>query len=197
MRLGDLDNLKNKFWHGDLVPNKDMYHISEIMYVIDNTEPVIPEEFKPLIDKVVEILPDLTNAIIEQLPRIISSKIKCSECSYYKDTWNVIPRPHGEWIPIKYRPMTTDERNEFAEYYGVEFCDTLVEKVFDCTMPEDGQKILISSSWGVSEDVADNDIAGEGFTNYGLEANGDWDGVDAWMPLPEPYKKDGGADDDK
>ena len=25
----------------------------------------------------------------------------------------------------------------------------------------------------------------------GLENNGDWDGIDAWMPMPEPYKKDG------
>lgn len=31
-----LDALKNKFWHGDLVPNKDMYHISEIMRIIDD-----------------------------------------------------------------------------------------------------------------------------------------------------------------
>lgn len=96
-----------------------------------------------------------------------------------------------KWIPITYRPMTEEERIEFAEYYGIEFCDTLEEKVFDCPMPEDGQEILISGSWGVTEDVADNDIAGEGFTTYGLEGNGDWDGVDAWMPKPEPYRKDG------
>lgn len=69
-----------------------------IYRVIDNAPTVIPEEFKPIIDKVVDILPELTNAIIEQLPQIISSNIKCSECSYYKDTWNVIPRPQGEWI---------------------------------------------------------------------------------------------------
>jgi hypothetical protein len=31
-----LDSLKNKFWHGDLIPNKDMYHISEIMCIIDS-----------------------------------------------------------------------------------------------------------------------------------------------------------------
>ena len=97
----------------------------------------------------------------------------------------------SQWIPVTYRPMTVKERIEFAEYYGIEFCDTLEEKVFDCPMPEDGQEILISGSWGVTEDVADNDIAGEGFTTYGLEGNGDWDGVDAWMPKPEPYKKEG------
>lgn len=97
----------------------------------------------------------------------------------------------SQWIPITYRPMTMEERIEFAEHYGIEFCDTLEEKAFDCPMPEDGQEILISKSWGVVEDVADNDIDGEGFICYGLEGNGDWDGVDAWMPKPEPYKKEG------
>lgn len=43
MRLGDLDNLKNKFWHGDGLPNKDMYHISEINYIIDNAPTVEPD----------------------------------------------------------------------------------------------------------------------------------------------------------
>lgn len=105
----------------------------------------------------------------------------------------------GEWIPIKYRPLTEEERIAFAEHYGVECCDTLEEKAevlkealaFDCPMPEDRQSILISTSWGVVEDVADNDIDGEGFICSGLEINGDWDGVDAWMPLPKPYRKDG------
>lgn len=99
----------------------------------------------------------------------------------------------GEWIAIKYRPLTVKERIAFAEHYGVEYCDTLDEKAFDCPMPEDRQHILISTSWGVAEDFADNDIDGEGFIVYGLENNGDWDGVDAWQPMPEPYKK-GGAE---
>jgi hypothetical protein len=100
-------------------------------------------------------------------------------------------REQGEWIPVTYRPLTEKERITFAEHYGVEYCDTLDEKAFDCPMPEDGQEILISTSWGVVEDVADNDIDGEGFICRGLEINGDWDGVDAWMPKPEPYRKAG------
>lgn len=98
---------------------------------------------------------------------------------------------NSQWIPITYRPLTVEERIAFAEHYGVEYCDTSEEEAFDCPMPEDGQEILISTSWGVVEDVADNDIDGEGFISYGLEINGDWDGVDAWMPKPEPYKKEG------
>lgn len=94
----------------------------------------------------------------------------------------------NQWIPIKYRPLTPEERIEFAEYYGIEYCDTVSEKAFDCHMPEDGQEILISGSCGVSIDIADNDIDC-GFIVYGLEGNGDWEGIDAWMPLPEPYKE--------
>lgn len=100
-------------------------------------------------------------------------------------------RETPEWIPIRMRPMTSKERIEFAKHYGIEYCDTSEEKAFDCPMPEDGQEILISTLWGVTEDVADNDIDGEGFICYGLEANGDWDGVEAWMPKPERYKKEG------
>lgn len=98
-------------------------------------------------------------------------------------------RPTGKWIPVTYRPLTEEERIAFAEHYGIEYCDTVDEKAFDCPMPEDCQEILISTSWGVVEDVADNDIDGERFICYGLETNGDWEGVDAWMPKPEPYKK--------
>ena len=96
----------------------------------------------------------------------------------------------SQWIPITYRPLTVDERIAFADHYGIKYSDT-DEKAFDCPMPEDKQSILISTSWGVVEDYADNDIDGEGFICYGLEINGDWDGVDAWMPKPEPYKKGG------
>ena len=98
-------------------------------------------------------------------------------------------RPTGEWIPVKTRPMTTEERIKFAEHYGIEYCDTADEKVLDCPLPEDGQEVLVSSRWGVHTDVADNDIDGEGFISYVLEENGDWEGINAWMPLPEPYKK--------
>lgn len=100
-----------------------------------------------------------------------------------------IIQPTSEWIPIKYRPLNVDERIQFADHYGIEYSDTIDEKAFDCPMPEDGQEILISTAWGVRADVACNDVDGEGFVCYGLENNDDWDGVDAWMPMPTPYEK--------
>ena len=111
--------------------------------------------------------------------KALNEAIKALECG-----------TQGEWIPIKYRPLTAKERIAFAEHYGIEYCDTSEEKAFDCPMPEDKQEILISTSWGVVEDVADNDIDGEGFICYGLEINGDWDCVEAWMPKPKPYTKE-------
>ena len=90
------------------------------------------------------------------------------------------------WIPIEYRPLTEEERIKFSEYWGVEYCDTLSEKAFDCPMPKHNQEILLTTKWGTKEDVCLYD-PDEG---YSLEENGDWDGVIAWMPKPEPYKED-------
>ena len=89
-----------------------------------------------------------------------------------------------EWIPIKFRPMTDEEVKEQEEKWGCTLADN--EKImFDCPLPVDGQDILISKIWGVSLDTCTYD-PDEG---YGLEMNGDWDGVSAWMPLPEKYEE--------
>lgn len=123
----------------------------------------------------------------------VSAKLAFNMILRKIDEAPTVARTQGEWIPIKYRPMTVDERIAFADHYGIEYSDTIDEKAFDCPMPEDKQNILISASWGVVEDCADNDIDGEGFICYGLAGNGDWDGVDAWMPMPKAYEK-GGAE---
>lgn len=49
-------------------------------------------------------------------------------------------------------------------------------------MPLDGQEVLVSIGEFVSEDVFDEDF-------YNFE-NNDIENVDAWMPLPEPYKSE-------
>ena len=146
--------------------------------------------------KLVIDIPDGDYRYIKELQSLIIARGTCK--TIQRDVINAIKngtpyeeRPIGEWIPVKYRPLTVDECIAFADHYGIEYCDTVDEKAFDCPMPEDGQEILVSTSWGVSTDVADNDIDCEGFVVYGLEGNGDWECIDAWMPLPEPYKKDG------
>lgn len=95
-----------------------------------------------------------------------------------------VERPHGEWIPITYRDMDAEEIKQFEAEFG-----TLAEedkKVFSCHMPEDGQDILISTKYGVASDTCCYDGYG-----YWLDMHDDWEGVDAWMPYPKPYNKEG------
>ena len=96
----------------------------------------------------------------------------------------------SKWIPIKRRPLTEEERESILDYYGANYEFTSDDYAFDCRMPEEGQKILISTPWGVSIDVCEYDCTGNGLSLYSLEENGDWDGVTAWLPLPEPYKEE-------
>ena len=84
----------------------------------------------------------------------------------------------SEWIPIKYRPMTDEEKKYYEEY-------TDVEEMFDCSMPDDGQEILISTKSGL---VMTDTCCIDDMYCYELENCGDWEDVVAWMPLPEPYK---------
>lgn len=90
-----------------------------------------------------------------------------------------------QWIPIKTRPMTDEERDYWSKHYGydVEYEDAVM---FDCKMPEDNQPVWVQSQCGyVYEDVCEND---DGM--IGLEGNGDWNDTVAWMPkyVPEPWK---------
>ena len=87
----------------------------------------------------------------------------------------------SQWIPIRTRKLTDEEIEEFLETREPE---ELPEFMFDCELPEDGEEILICFSGGmISQDIYEYD------PDYGagLEGNGDFDGVIAWMPLPEPY----------
>lgn len=88
------------------------------------------------------------------------------------------------WVPLKTRPMTEEERQYYSEMYGydVEYEEAVM---FDCKMPEDGQEIWVCSKCGnVWQDIC---VVDEGI---GLEGNGDWLDIVAWMPFekPEPWK---------
>ena len=92
------------------------------------------------------------------------------------------PEPH--WIPVKMRPMNSEEREFWEALFGYEL-DNEDAVMFDCQMPEDGQEILISFRKWINMDKCEIDGG-----CYGLEGNGDWEGVIAWMPLPPVYKED-------
>ena len=100
---------------------------------------------------------------------------------------------YSRWIPITDRPMTNEEEKKLCEKWGIEegILEDWEKRVFTCPLPEDGQEILISVGRYVHEDICSWDDG-----CCGLENNGDWDGIDAWMPKPEPYKKEGESDAD-
>lgn len=93
-------------------------------------------------------------------------------------------QPEQQWVPIKTRPMTEEERRYWEEHTGLEL-EAEDAVLFDCQMPEDGQEIWVCSKCGnVWQDTC---VVDEGI---GLEDNGDWDDIVAWMPFvrPEPWK---------
>ena len=90
------------------------------------------------------------------------------------------------WYEVTTRALTNEEKAEYAER-GYSDCE-IPEYMFDSEMPEDGQEILIATSWGVDKDICCVD--GDGCNNLiGLESHGDWDGVKAWAAMPK-YKEE-------
>lgn len=76
-----------------------------------------------------------------------------------------------EWIPVKW----IEEKRATIP----------VVLIADCAMPEDNQEILISHNGYVTADICLIDSDG-----YYLDSSGyDWSEVDAWMPMPEPYRE--------
>lgn len=103
---------------------------------------------------------------------------------HFKELIDDIPDA-PQWIPVKSRPMNEEEKQYWEEHYGYTFYEDFDGIMFDCPMPEDGQEVWVCSKCGnVWQDVCERD---EGI---GLEGNGDWDDIVAWMPFnrPEPYK---------
>lgn len=93
------------------------------------------------------------------------------------------------WHEITTRPLTEEEKAEYAERGYADYITP--EYMFSCKMPEDGQDILIATSWGVSPDLCMIDCD-ECNNRFELETRGDWDGVKAWADMPK-YK---GGDSD-
>ena len=73
--------------------------------------------------------------------------------------------------------MTDEEREYYKEWSDVEEG----AMIFDCPLPEDGQEVLVSYGGYVCVDTFCKD---DGCYFEGV----DIDDVDAWMPLPLPWK---------
>jgi hypothetical protein len=89
----------------------------------------------------------------------------------------------SEWIPIKYREMTEEEKQYYADQTG---CDPEeFDYMFDCPLPEDGEEVLVNTPFdyvGMTTFYEDS-IFGNYFEDY--EDMGD---LIAWMHKPAPYK---------
>lgn len=104
------------------------------------------------------------NEIIEELEQIESSSEKPNKSEIPTD-----------WIPIKTRPMTEEEKEEIGHEYAF---------MYDCPLPDDGQEVLITDCFGnVEIDTFCRDNEGVYFEN-----NCDDGDVIAWMPRPQSYK---------
>lgn len=94
-----------------------------------------------------------------------------------------------EWIPVKMRPGTDEEYEEFSQYGD---CPREDFRVFECQLPDDDQEVLVTTRWGdVCTDIWHRDVDCCYFEDYS-----DDDDVIAWMPLPDSYKKEGESDAD-
>ncbi len=91
------------------------------------------------------------------------------------------------WHEITERPLTPEEKVQYAEVGYANY--EIPEYILSCEMPEDGQEILVATSWGVSQDRCI--VECDWFDNciYGLETRGGWDGVKAWTEMPA-YKNE-------
>lgn len=92
----------------------------------------------------------------------------------------------GEWIEVKWRELDEEEQ----EYYK----DTDIVAMADFETPDDGDEILISQNDGKWISVVT--FCSE--RDYGIvdEDGNDWlYEVDAWMPLPKGFVKDGGKNE--
>ena len=88
------------------------------------------------------------------------------------------------WHEVTTRKVTDEEKAEYAEHGYADY--EIPEYILDCELPDDGQEILIATSWGVDKDICC--IDGDEVNNlYELETRGDWDGVIAWAAMPK-YK---------
>ena len=91
--------------------------------------------------------------------------------------------PKTRWIPIKTRPLTNKEKEEYAD---LGYSEDSIDSMYDCPLPDDGEEVLITTRY-------DEVITDTFYRDYGcyFETYCDKDDVKAWMPKPEPYKAEG------
>lgn len=85
------------------------------------------------------------------------------------------------WHEVTIRPPTDEENEEYWRITGMDAACWL-----DCETPEDGDKILAKTKYGVGADICREDEYG-----VSLESLGDWTDVLAWAEMPKGVRDDG------
>ena len=84
--------------------------------------------------------------------------------------------PTQKWIPVERREPTQEEKEEYLSAYGEE-----LGYMVESRMPDDGEEVLVSAGSSVLIDVFSYEYFD--FENISV------DEIEAWMPLPKPYKE--------
>lgn len=138
-----------------------------------------------------EAIMNMTNAQAAEVLENARIRIMGGRCngktklvlSYDVAIQKAIQKLKDGWIPIKMRPGTDEEYEEFSLYGD---CPREDFRVFECPLPDDDQEVLVTTRWGnVCIDTwhRDEDCC------Y-FEDNCDDDDVIAWMPIPSAYKEE-------
>lgn len=92
----------------------------------------------------------------------------------------------SKWVPIKYKRLSKTEIKKLAKKYGMALEDFEDCWRYACRLPEDGQKVLVTTRFWNNVTITTFNIDEDGaqyFDEYDDEGD-----LTAWMPLPEPYK---------
>ena len=84
-----------------------------------------------------------------------------------------------EWIPIKVRELTDEER----ESYDDEYCF-----MWDCPLPDDNEEVLVTLTY--TDRIAITTFYDNYFEDY------DWEDIKAWASSPKPYKANMGGNNE-
>ena len=112
------------------------------------------------------IVPSLNDNVIREAKEMIQ-QVSISLSEHGQDEENRL-----KWIPITYRDADEEEQEDGSIY------------MLTCPLPEEGEEVLVSSGKYIRIDTMCYDN-GWHFDNYG-----DIRDVDAWMPLPKPYRSE-------
>lgn len=83
-----------------------------------------------------------------------------------------------EWIPVKRRPLTEEEIEEYGDKYY---------EMWDCKLPEESDTVLVTyvcENYGTVHkevDYTEYDAEDKYFENFNED-------IIAWMPFPAPYE---------